>query len=690
MDADDALLDSAMEPASLQAFIDELETCGFERVSERGWQGPSHPALIKGGYTTSQQTVLYFADAWPYQPPLLHIPGLAAWHADREMLCIWEAEDNSQRWKTLAGMNARIVEWTAAEASQFANEETARNPEIYWSGQSAGFALVDLAELVGNDQADGQFGEFHFVRLDADSTAANTEIFDLRPGGFTPVRPGPAHLNDHRQFRARWFYRDSIDRPPRDLDEFRQHLIDAQNRRLGNDLRDRPFVIFGLIWRNAAGLVCTMLLSVANGEDGRETRVLGLRPKGNEELLLRAGPDAEVLASKRVTIVGVGAIGSHIAELLARSGVGHLRMYDYDRLFPANLIRHAAPPDAPAGALKTDVLRDHLGQYPWLSIAGPREGEPRAIWHPDAIADIAGSADLLIDATGHGGFSELAARIAATTQTAFVTAALFRGGAVARIRRQALDTDTPILERPHMDRYPAIPPLQDELEFAGTETGCLSRIHNAPPVAVVTAASIAATVSVDLLCERYEFDDEIIDIVRAGEHHPFDRVGRLRINDLGTTVDVSESAAADLVDCSERSAPAETGGILIGTTIGGRTTVASIVEINDQQATNDSYRIADGVVAGFVADASSSDDRLGYVGEWHSHPGGAPISTTDRASMMSIASQPDSPGPVLLLARHDPSGWEIEGYRATDVAVYRVALEERGEIQKPVQEASDD
>lgn len=47
------------------------------------------------------------------------------------------------------------------------------------------------------------------------------------------------------------------------------------------------------------------------------------------------------LAAKRVVIVGVGSVGSQIAEQLANTGVGHFRFVDEDLLDEANLARHA-------------------------------------------------------------------------------------------------------------------------------------------------------------------------------------------------------------------------------------------------------------------------------------------------------------------------------------------------------------
>ena len=681
-----------MEPDSLTRFLAELENAGFERTEENQWLGPTHPALIDAGFTVSETMTVVIVAAWPYRPPLLHIPDLDAWHADRELLCIWEEEDNTQRWTTVAGMNARIADWVAAASEGFTGTETARNPEIYWRGRVAGVGLIDIEGLLGKAGTDGQHGDFHFVRLAEASEAAEVDVLDIRPGGFSPVRPGPGVVDNHRDFRARWYYRNSVDRPPRDVDELRSLLTDKQRERLDKDLRACNVVMFGLIWPNAAGLVCTMVLSLRKvvDDDDRTYSVVWLRPKGRDEMLLRAGPDATDLQHSHVGIIGAGAIGSHLADALARAGVGRISLYDHDRLWPANLIRHAAAADTLPGVAKTRALSEQLGRYAWATVNGPPEGHAGSVWHPREIADLARSIDLLIDATGHAGFSELAGRVARSEQCPFVAVALFRGGSVARVRRQAHADDTPILARPHLDRYPAIPPLPDELEYVGTETGCLSRVHNAPPPSVASAAATAAHVAIDTLMDRYDYDDEIIDVLRGGGDPPFNQVGRLMRDDLDVVVDVAESALHAIIDASLAAAPLETGGVLIGTTISERTVVAAAIELPDAGATDESFTIAEGRVAEAVESARREDARLGYVGEWHSHPNGGGVSTTDRATMMTIAADTGIDSPILVIASPNDPMWTIEGVMASPETTRSITVELCGDIRPMEDEDGDD
>lgn len=49
----------------------------------------------------------------------------------------------------------------------------------------------------------------------------------------------------------------------------------------------------------------------------------------------------EKLAAARVAIAGLGGLGSNIAVMLARSGVGHLLLVDFDRVDVTNINRQA-------------------------------------------------------------------------------------------------------------------------------------------------------------------------------------------------------------------------------------------------------------------------------------------------------------------------------------------------------------
>lgn len=66
------------------------------------------------------------------------------------------------------------------------------------------------------------------------------------------------------------------------------------------------------------------------------------------------------LKKKKVLICGVGGVGSFVAEALARSGVGHLTLCDFDVVDESNLNRQLMTSKTNIGQIKTEVLKVRL------------------------------------------------------------------------------------------------------------------------------------------------------------------------------------------------------------------------------------------------------------------------------------------------------------------------------------------
>ena len=108
-----------------------------------------------------------------------------------------------------------------------------------------------------------------------------------------------------------------------------------------------------------------------------------------------------------------------------------------------------------------------------------------------------------------------------------VSGALYRGGAVARIQRQALPKDTPLASRDNID-YPPIPPGNDQEEFIDPPVGCSAPANNAPPSSVTACAAQITQMAIDYLADHHELPDEIIYVYRPLPNQPpFDRIGML-------------------------------------------------------------------------------------------------------------------------------------------------------------------
>lgn len=74
------------------------------------------------------------------------------------------------------------------------------------------------------------------------------------------------------------------------------------------------------------------------------------------------------LRGARVVVVGCGGVGSHCAAALARSGVGSLRLVDFDQVTLSSLNRHAVATLADVGLPKVQCLQRRLVAItPWVA-----------------------------------------------------------------------------------------------------------------------------------------------------------------------------------------------------------------------------------------------------------------------------------------------------------------------------------
>ncbi len=68
------------------------------------------------------------------------------------------------------------------------------------------------------------------------------------------------------------------------------------------------------------------------------------------------------LEQSAVTVIGLGAVGSHAIEALARSGIGTLRIVDFDEIGISNFNRQLLAVEPNLGRKKTDAAFDRLKQ----------------------------------------------------------------------------------------------------------------------------------------------------------------------------------------------------------------------------------------------------------------------------------------------------------------------------------------
>lgn len=493
---------STLHEGALETLTTQLIEAGFTpRAGDRHeWVGPVHPSL--SAFTTATEMRLEIRDGWPYQHPYLFVEGLTGRrHVNADgNVCLWdENDDRYHGWLSLGEIQARIRDWSDDQAAGAADPPL--DAHLYFSSRNADRLVVfDLDELGRRKRLTGADGDHG--RLEA----------SLARGVYRVDGVGP--------LRVAWYRRAGLAAPPTNITAFRKALTRSQNADFGRFLttlsRSRPSLAL-LLWDDGPATNALAIQLRAAGQGSYLSTAIEVARTDASIMRLRAGPDAPRLGAKRVTICGIGAIGSEIARLLAQSGVGHLVLIDFELLRPGNLTRHAAS-GRYVGQPKVEAVRQTLNDaLPHIDVVGLRA----RLWDPGLAKLAVDTTDLVIDATGNRAYADMLGRIAQASDRPLIAAALYRGGAIARLSVQSRTT-CPIFERGPANGFPEVP--ADPVAPSGPqlETGCGAPVNNAPPWAVAAASALAARTAIDALCGRIAEDMDIVEVYEPIADAPFD------------------------------------------------------------------------------------------------------------------------------------------------------------------------
>ncbi|WP_162252806.1 ThiF family adenylyltransferase [Knoellia sp. Soil729] len=206
---------------------------------------------------------------------------------------------------------------------------------------------------------------------------------------------------------------------------------------------------------------------------------------------LRSGATANSLEDKHVYIVGVGALGSHIADGLSRAGIGHLTVRDHDIYKPGNATRHLVTTTALAGTFKATAVKAVLDTRPYNRANVTSSIDP--LTSPVEAATLLLSDALLVDATADDSVTCLFEEAATELGRRFVTTCVQNEGRTLRV-----DIVPPLDGAAPQPATTLQPPRAPEV----FEAGCGVPISPTAPHAVTEAAAIAVRHIIGLLTDR--------------------------------------------------------------------------------------------------------------------------------------------------------------------------------------------
>ncbi len=390
------------------------------------------------------------------------------------------------------------------------------------------------------------------------------------------------------------------------------------------------------------------------------------------------------VSDKCVALIGLGALGSHTAELLCKAGVGRLRLCDLGRLEIGNVTRHVGGIDQFGERKTTVVARRLLAVNPYLEFAEDDILDASAASDIGRLQAFLDAADLVVCTTADEGVEALVNEIALRRRKTVVYGRALRDGSMGRV----------FLVRPGMDACKACiagyisakrrgkeapPELIDvpEDEQRPLLHECGRPVIAGSGVDLSFVSTLAARVALDFL-EDPSFDQNHWVWSRRGEsdldnrlRHPLSTVASRVIPDRSCPVcqepeirqvilpaTVRQQIEAETVSSPDK----ETGGVLIGYIEKHHAVVVRATGPGPMAVRSRTIFRRD--VAFTQRELDKAADELGvqglYIGEWHSHlvPSPSP-SPTDVDSLVGIAHAPNylTRCPVMLIAGFDvPKG----------------------------------
>jgi molybdopterin/thiamine biosynthesis adenylyltransferase len=241
---------------------------------------------------------------------------------------------------------------------------------------------------------------------------------------------------------GRWYRLNEEPRPMKNTTELQRLLVRAGHR---VDLRPRPSdkrELIGLVFPDAAlGDERLLMLDIgvasktarADVVKGWPMRAPELYLVSHKELFrrLEGVRDINALDAATIACFGLGAIGSPLVGALAREGVGDFILCDPDRLRPGNVTRHALDLRS-VGKFKAEAVEGQLSCInPWV-VTRP---ETENLSHPDVLATLVSSADLVVGAIGDDLQEELLgeAIYSSDNRPPMILARTLHGGAAFRV-----------------------------------------------------------------------------------------------------------------------------------------------------------------------------------------------------------------------------------------------------------------
>jgi molybdopterin/thiamine biosynthesis adenylyltransferase len=455
---------------------------------------------------TTDRTVLVEVTkglGFPFLPPRVRPwdgSGARSWHQERDgTLCLYAPEGNTDwPWLDPALLLERVGDWFARDSAGWPGVPPDLDLERYL--ESGGFPAMILyrgIETVLNKP----------IRL---RRRGRGDVFDLSGTG---VRPR-GNAKRHDQLWGEVVDLGQLERPFHDWAELAARLGDRA-RVLERRVRDGHIQI--LLVHYLRGDRAAVAAKTATASAGSlEVRSVESADDSARTRALRA-PDAANLKQKRVAVVGNGAVGGFVADMLLRDGVGHLGLVDGERLRPGNCVRHIlghghVGENKAIGLRRALIERHDVDPDSVTAIDNPA-------WSGEDAASLLREYDLVINATAADLPTGLLNHCAEEAATPVLSVHLEREGELIVVHRRPLAAGA--------SNYDLAPDPRSHGEPL-LEGGCGDPVARTAPHAAMMAAALCCDLAIRaLLGDVGSLAATVVQVLRPQPDPPLDAVATL-------------------------------------------------------------------------------------------------------------------------------------------------------------------
>lgn len=361
-------------------------------------------------------------------------------------------------------------------------------------------------------------------------------------------------------------------------------------------------------------------------------------------------------ATATVLLIGAGALGSSVAELLARSGHVNLKIVDCDSLAHHNLARHTLTASSIGSRKACDVSLRLNSIYPCETIAldHPYINRDFLGLSKDELCQLLNGIDLVLDCSASIAVLRfLSYELYLDVPIASGFQISDRGDAFFLFSPNPVSQPLSGIESVGITKWRDQPIIKNWLSET-TDTlaiggGCRSASAMIPftrmmHTACVISDRILTYISSAELPDRgrveiLEFPSESTD---DNNHKKIHDIGFTRNNIGSWIIYMSEEVELQINDLAQENCEAETGGILIGQLDKQKKVilVTGIVEIHGKKRPTVFERNNDGLIHLLAKVENQTSGLIHYVGEWHTHPASSDtsLSNTDSETISEIVS----------------------------------------------------